>query len=412
MDHVHHLLFLAGALGLVAVCVGQLSARLGAPLLLVFLGIGMLAGEGGPGGLRFADFHTAYLVGSLALAVILFEGGLKMRWPAMRRALGPALLLATLGVAVTAALVGVAGAWLVGAPFAVALLVGAAVAPTDAAAVATLLGRAGAAIPERVTATLEAESGLNDPMSVFLTILVTRWLLAPEAVTVGGSALLFVEEMGGGALAGVAGGLALRFALSGLEAESGLSPVLALMGALTLFGAAQSVGASGFLAVYIAGLVVGTDEERGRSAVEPFFEGLGWLAQIGLFLMLGLLVTPGALAPVLVPSLVVAGVLIFVARPLACLVCLSPFDFTPRETAFAAWVGLRGAVPVYLMILPILSGMEGGGILFGATFVIVVASLVVQGWTIAPAARLLGFVRSPHGSPRPERLTDRAAPGL
>ena len=391
MDSAHQFLFLSGALGLVAIFVGLLSARFGAPLLLVFLAIGMLAGEDGPGGIDFDDFRSAYLIGSAALAVILFEGGLKTSRSMVRLALWPALALATLGVLVTAGLVGGAIVWMLGAPWPVALLIGAAVAPTDAAAVAVLLRRIDVALPPRVTALLEVESGLNDPMSVFLTVLLTGLLLSPEGSTdAGQAALLFAEEMGGGLVLGLAGGTALLLALRHVRADAALYPVLALAGALTLFGACQSLGASGFLAVYLAGIIAGTSEHRAGPAVERFFEAFGWLAQIALFLMLGLLVTPRELVAHVPPSLAVAAVLILVARPLACFVCLLPFGFTARQTAFVSWVGLRGAVPIYLTIIPVLAGVKDGGILFGAAFTIVLISLLVQGWTVAPAARLLG----------------------
>ena len=262
---------------------------------------------------------------------------------------------------------------------------------------AVLLRRARLALPKRVTAALEVESGLNDPMSVFLTVLLTQQVLSPGSITLAHGAILFAEEMGGGALLGVCGGYLLLFALRRLEVDTAIYPVLALMGSLLLFGAAQSVGASGFIAVYLAGVIVGASEHRSAPAVEHFFEAIGWLAQIVLFLMLGLLLTPSMILSVPWLALAVTtATLLLVARPVACIVCLLPFGFTLRETTFISWVGLRGAVPIYLAIIPMLAGITDAKFLLEPAFMVVVISLVVQGWTIAPAARLLGFQGQPH----------------
>ena len=391
MEAAHELILLGGTLGLLSVFAGVLSQRVGAPLLLVFLLLGMLAGEDGPGGLAFSDFPAAYLIGGVAMAVILFQGGLGTSRRMLRVALGPALALATVGVAVTAVVV--AGVVVLLSPLAwpAALLVGAVVAPTDAAAVASLLGRARLAVPERVTAVLEVESGLNDPMSVFLTVLLTTALRAPGGITITHAALLFTDEMGGGALLGIAGGVATLVALRRLPLEAALAPILALAAAMALFGGAQSVGASGFLAVYLMGIIVGGRPSRSRESLERFFAALGWLAQIVLFLMLGLLVTPHELLPAVRPALGITAMLIVLARPAAAAICLLPFGYAPREIAFTAWVGLRGGVPIFLTIIPVLAGLPRGLGLFSTTFVAVIASLLVQGWTIGPAARLLGF---------------------
>ena len=390
MEHAHFLILVAGALGLLSILAGLLSDRIGAPLLLVFLCIGMLAGEDGPGGLAFEDFRSAYLIGSIALAVILFEGGLKTSTRQLRLALWPALTLATVGVALTAGAVGVAVKLIAGAPWAAALLAGAVVAPTDAAAVATLLRRARVAIPERVNAALEVESGLNDPMSIFLTFLLIDFIVRPGEVTTGHAVLFFLREMGGGGALGLVGGYALLLLLRYLPLEAPLATVLALTGALALFGAAQLLGTSGFLAVYIAALISGSAAYAAREAVGHFFEGLAWLSQIVLFLMLGLLVSPHQLIPFIVPAVMTTVVLILVARPVALLACMLPFGFNLREIGFAAWVGLRGAVPIYLCIVPAASDARGIR-LFDAVFVTVITSLIAQGWTIGLVARLLGY---------------------
>ena len=398
MAAAHEIILVAGVLCLLAIFAGIVSARLGTPLLLAFIAVGMLAGEDGPGGIRFSDFGAAYLVGSLALVVILFSGGLDTERTMLQQALWPALALATAGVAISSGLVGAVGIWIFGVPWAQALLIGAATAPTDAAAVSVLLRLSKAPVPSRVVAALEVESGLNDPMSVFLTVGLVELLTAPGTMGPAHAAVLFLKEMGGGAVLGLAGGYALLWLFRRLNTERSVFPVLALGGALTIFGSAQSVGASGFLAVYLAGIVVANNDHPAMQPVTRFFGALGWLAQIVLFLMLGLLVTPHELPPLILPALALSAVLILIARPAAVMACLLPFRWAPREAAFIAWVGLRGAVPIYLTIIPLLAGVPSGQTLFNIVFVAVIVSVAVQGLTIAPAARLLGLHADPDAS--------------
>ena len=401
MERDHLLILGGGALGATSILAGLLFRRLGAPTLLVFLGLGMLAGEDGILQIPFDDFGQTYLIGSVALAVILFEGGLKTRIPTLRAAFWPALLLATIGVALTALIVGVSVKLFDAIPFTGALLVGAAAAPTDAAAIASLLRGAKVGVPERLLAVLEVESGLNDPMSVFLTVLLLRMLADPAWVSLSHAAVLFGREMLGGAVLGFGGGSILALALRRLRLEPSLAPVLVLTAGLALFGFAQMIGTSGFLAIYVAAVITGATAHPSRHDVERFFEGMAWLAQIVLFLMLGLLVTPHALVPLILPGIGVAAVLIVVARPVAVAACLLPLGYSARETAFASWVGLRGAAPIYLSIIPALADPGRDAPLFSGIFVVVIASLVVQGWTIAPAARLLGYGRRKEGPGAP-----------
>jgi cell volume regulation protein A len=391
----HELILLGGALGLLSIIAGLISRRVGAPMLLVFLALGMLAGEDGVLGIPYDDFTSAYLIGSVALAVILLEGGLKTPLAMLRLAFWPAAVLATVGVAVTAAILGIFVSLVDGLPLVTALLAGSAAAPTDAAAVAVLLRRAGAALPERLLALLEVESGLNDPMSVFLTLLLLRLIAEPGSIGTREAVLLFLEEMAGGAVLGLAGGWVLAQLLKRLRLEGSLAPVLVLTGGLAVFGLAQLLGTSGFLAAYLAAIVTGATPHRARQEVEHFFEGMAWLAQIVLFLMLGLLVTPHDLPPYLPGAIIGAAVLIFLARPVAVFACLIPFGFTMRETGFASWVGLRGAVPIYLSIIPGLADPNRDKRLFASIFIVVIASLIVQGWTVGLCARLLGFARRP-----------------
>ncbi|HEY2620026.1 MAG TPA: potassium/proton antiporter [Acetobacteraceae bacterium] len=394
MQAANAMILVGAALGVLSVLAGLLSRRVNAPVLLVFLVLGMLAGADGPGGIVYDDFASAYLVGSVALAVILFEGGLKTHVAMLRLALWPALVLAVIGVGITAAIVGAAVAWIAAVPFAMAMLVGAAVAPTDAAAVATLLVRARIALPERVTALLEVESGLNDPMSIFLTVFVIHVIVQPGWATWLNGALLFAREMVGGGLLGLGGGWLLALLLRRLTLEAPTAMVLVLAFGLALFGLAQVLGTSGFLAIYLAGVLIGATPHHARREIGNFVEGCAWLAQIVLFLMLGLLVTPFRLVHFVPIGILIAVVLIVVARPVATFACLLPFRFPWRESAFASWVGLRGAVPIYLSFLPALGDPLRDERLFSGVFVVVVVSLVIQGWTIGPVARLLGFGRA------------------
>jgi len=394
MELAHDLILVGAGLGVLSILAGLASRRLGAPVLLVFLVLGMLAGEAGPGGIPYTDFYSAYLIGSVALAVILFEGGLKTHLSIMRLAIWPALALAVVGVGITAAAVAGTVMLVAGVPFVMAMLFGAAVSPTDAAAVGTMLRRAHLALPDRVTALLEVESGLNDPMSIFLTIFVIRAITEPVLSTWSNAGWLLAREMFGGAVLGLGGGWLLGFLLRRLLLEPAMAMVLALAFGLSLFGVAQVLGTSGFLAIYLAGVITGATEHRAQREVEHFLEGFAWLAQIVLFLMLGLLVTPHTLLPFIPEAIVIAIVLIVVARPVAVFACLLPFRFSWRESAFASWVGLRGAVPIYLSIIPALADPERDARLFSGVFVVVVVSLVIQGWTIGLAARVLGYGRA------------------
>ncbi len=391
LHQAHGLILLGAAIGLSGILAGVLSRRIGAPTLLVFLLLGMVEGEDGPFGLTFNNFEAAYLIGSIALVIILFEGGLKMPLPQLRRVFWPAVLLATAGVAISAGVLGLFVSLIAGVKLSSGLLVGAAAAPTDAAAVNSLLRRSGAVLPPRLPAVLEAEFGFNDPMSIFLTVLLLHIIAAPEGLHVGSAALLFVREMAGGAAMGCAGGFLLSFALRYLRLEAAGAGVMALTGALALFGLSQFLGTSGFLAVYLAGLITGATKYRFAADVERFIDSLTWLAQIVLFVMLGLLVTPHDL-PRYIPHAVAAAVALMVlARPISVFPCLLPFGFSVRESAFASWVGLRGAVPIYISFLPALVDPSRDAALFASVFVLVITSLVIQGWTIGTAARLLGF---------------------
>lgn len=384
------LILFAGFLIMASVFAGLISSRVGAPLLLVFLGLGMLVGEDGPGGVQFNDYGAAYLIASLTLAIILFDGGLRTEFSAVRVSWAPAAVLATFGVAITAAITGIVASLAMGVGWLEGLLVGSIVGSTDAAAVFLLLHQKGLELRRRLSATLEVESGANDPMAIFLTVTVVQLI---EASTSEPSWLvleLFVKQMAIGAAAGLAGGFGLAWLINRLDLESGLYPVFAVAAALFVFGATDVAGGSGFLAVYVAGIVAGNRRMRASQLIRRFHDGIAWLAQIVMFLMLGLLVTPSSLPAQMTAGVIVALALVFIARPIAVALCIAPFRFPRQEQAFIAWVGLRGAVPLFLAIIPIVSGTPNAVAYFNVAFIIVIVSLVLQGWTIPWVARRLG----------------------
>lgn len=389
LEYTSQLIFGGAILALLCVLASVLSRRLGAPILLVFLVLGMLAGEDGPGGIRFNDFNLAFVFGNLALAIILFDGGLGTRKSTFRVSLSPALSLATVGVLITAAITGVAAYWILDLSWLEALLIGAIVGSTDAAAVFGLLRLAGLELKERTGATLEIESGTNDPMAIFLTITLV-YLLANSSANPGLSILLeFVQQMGVGLIIGAGGGWLMTLLLRRIHLPASLYPLFALAGGMSVFGLANLLGGSGFLAIYIAGVIVGNTSLPYGNDIHRFHDGMAWLSQIGMFLMLGLLITPSKLLPIIAPAIAIALVLIFVARPLAVAVSLLPFHFPWREQLFVSWCGLRGAVPIILALFPSLAGLERTSTYFELVFFVVLISLVLQGWTIAPVAKWL-----------------------
>ncbi len=399
MDFSHQIILLGAALLLLSIFASAVSSRVGMPLLLAFLILGMLAGEDGPGGIQFGNFQAAHLIGSLALAVILFDGGMRTRVETFRVALYPALSLATLGVVLTSLVTGLFASWILGFGWMEGLLVGAVVGSTDAAAVFSLLHYRGMALKQRVGATLEIESGSNDPMAVLLTVLLIEALAAGQESLGWNMLWEFLRQMGLGVAAGAAGGKALAWLVNRLDLEQGLYPLLAVGGGVSLFAATSLIGGSGFLAIYLAGLILGNGRLRAADHIRRVHDGLAWLSQIGMFLMLGLLVTPSALLPVASQAMLIALVLMFVARPLAVWLCLLPFRFPLREQGYIAWVGLRGAVPIILAIFPLLAGLEHAHAYFNVTFFVVLTSLVMQGWTLAPLARRLGLEVPPNPEP-------------
>ncbi|MGD8789661.1 MAG: potassium/proton antiporter, partial [Burkholderiales bacterium] len=368
MDFANHAVLIGAVLVMLSILASVVSQRTGAPLLLVFLAIGMVAGEEGAGGISFHNFHAAYLVSTIALAVILFDGGMRTRAESSRVGLRPALSLATVGVMLTTGIVGLAASWLLDFDWRQGLLVGAIVGSTDAAAVFSLLHSRGMHLKQRVGTTLEIESGCNDPMAVFLTLVFVA-AVQTGAESLGLSVVVdFFYQFGLGALIGLGGGRALAWLISRVNLTVGLYPLLAAAGGLTIYGATTVAGASGFLAIYVAGLVLGNTRLHAANNIRRVHDGLAWLSQITLFLMLGLLVTPSILFSTWHVGLLVAAVLIFVARPVAVWISLLPFYFPWREQVFIGWVGLRGAVPIVLATFPVLGGVANGHLYFNVAF--------------------------------------------
>ena len=401
LDFLSLPLLAAAALVFISVLAGVFSARIGFSFLLIFLVVGILAGVDGPGGLAFDDFRLSFWVGNVALAVILLDGGLRTQMATFRTGLRPSLLLATLGVVLCTCITGVAAYWLLDLPWPLALLVGAIVGSTDAAAVFSLLKSSGVHLNERVAATLEIESGMNDPMAVYLTLTFIAIALATAGTgnaSLGLSDVLLslLQQLGWGSLLGLGCGWALAELLKrlgrGEDGGGGIRALLIVSGGLTVFALTTWLGGSGFLAVYLMGVVVGNRARRQVRASLSAMDGYAWLSQAGMFLLLGLLVTPTELLRTLWPALGVSLVLMFVARPLSVWLCLKPLHFSGREIAFISWVGLRGAVPIVLAVFPVMAGVEGASIYFNVAFVVVLTSLVLQGSTIAWSARRLNVV--------------------
>lgn len=395
MDLTNELILIAALAFLVSILASLVGQRLGMPVLLVFLIIGMLLGEEGPGDIHFDDVQATHLVGSLALAIILFDGGMATSVRSFRVGLQPALGLATLGVLITSALTGLFATLLLGLSVLEGLLLAAIVGSTDAAAVFSLLRSRGLELKERVKATLEIESGSNDPMAIFLTLVLMELILAPQDNLGATVALAFIQQMGLGAVLGLLGGHAIVWLVNHLDLPPGLHPIAVLSMGLSLFGLVAILDGSGFLAIYLAGLVVGNRPLKGRRYIGRFHDGLARLAQIGMFLVLGLLVTPSELLPVALDALLFAALLSFVARPLAVWLCLLPFHFPWREQVFIAWVGLRGSVPIVLALFPLMAGMEQAHVYFNIVFFVVLVSLIGQGWTIPLLARWLKLEMPP-----------------
>lgn len=390
-------ILLVGVLLLTTVLAGSLSSRFGLPALIGFLGLGMLAGAEGAGGISFDNFALAQAIGTVSLIFILFSGGLDTDWRDVRRVSAPALVLATLGVLISAFIVAAAAVLLLGVTPVQAALLGAIIASTDAAAVFAILRSTGLNLHGDVPALIEVESGSNDPMAIFLVGAVLLFMTDPEA-----SLVALVPDFGVqvvvGALVGLAAGFAMPAILNrGGYRQGGLAFVISIAAALIAFGTAELLSGNGFLAAYLAGLVAGNRQYSARRTVSTFQDGMAWLAQVAMFLTLGLLVTPSDLEPVIIPGLAIAAILMFIARPVSVFICLAPFRaFGWRAKLFVAWAGLRGAVPIVLATFPMVAGIEGAFAIFNVVFFVVVLSSLIQGPTMRWAAKRLAIGEHDH----------------
>ncbi|HSE84131.1 MAG TPA: potassium/proton antiporter, partial [Thermodesulfobacteriota bacterium] len=390
MASIEHILLAASVLLLLSIIASKASDKLGIPALLLFLLIGMLAGSEGPGGIHFDDASVAQSLGVLALVFILFSGGLDTDWEGVRPVLWKGLTLSTLGVLITASIVGLFATIILDFSLLEGLLLGAVVSSTDAAAVFSVLRSRNVSLRGQLKPLLELESGSNDPMAVFLTIGFISLLTDPTASLIN-LIPMFIQQMALGTVIGYVFGKGVVYIINYLKlGYEGLYPVLTLALVLFVYGTTASLGGNGFLAIYLAGLVLGNNNFIHKRSLIRFHDGLAWLMQIAMFLTLGLLVFPSHIFPIVWIGLLVSAFLIFVARPVSVFVSLLPAKISLREKTMVSWVGLRGAVPIILATFPLLAEIPKADMIFNLVFFIVITSVLLQGTSIPLVAKWLG----------------------
>ncbi len=408
-----NILYLVGAVLIFAsIMASTLSARLGVPLLLLFLIVGMLAGEQGILGIEFSQYGLANFVGQAALACILLDGGLRTSFKSFRVGLKPAITLATWGVLVTVLVLGAFVTWLLDVDWRFGLLMAAIVGSTDAAAVFSLLRNGGVKLNDRVQATLELESGANDPLAILLVTGLIALNVDPAGQTAFGFLVLLFQQLSFGLGMGLLFGYLLSRLLPKIHLAEGMYAILILSAGLAVFAATNLIGGSGFLAVYLTGVLIGNHKVRSTEHVMRVMDSFAWLSQAVLFVVLGLLVTPSNVLNVWHYSVAIAAFMIFIARPIAVYTSVKPFKFKDREIGFISWVGLRGAVPITLAILPVMAGIDNAFMLFDIAFGVVVLSLILQGTTIPTMANLFKVRIPTNKDPKEEHevwVSDKAS---
>jgi cell volume regulation protein A len=396
----HELILIAGVLLAVGLAAAKVADRVRVPGLLLFLGLGMLAGSQGLFGVEFDDAELTRTLGTVGLVLILFEGGLAAGWPEIRPVVGTAISLATVGTIVTAVITGAAAIWLFDLGTLEGLILGSAVAATDSAAIFAVLR--GSRLRRRLARALEGESGLNDPVALLLVTGFIEWIEMPDYGLVDMTAVL-IGKLALGLVVGLAVGHGARWAFRNLDLPSpGLYPVASIATAALAYGVAE-IGhlGSGFLSVYIAALILGTGALPAKQATIAFHQGLSWVSQISLFFILGLLVFPSGLGEIALEGLLLSAALMFVARPFAAFVASAFSPFNNRERLMLGWAGLRGAIPIWLGTFPVIAGIEGAEQIFNVIFFVVVTSTLIQGATFEALARRLGVTADEPALPRP-----------
>lgn len=385
------LLFIGAILILISLLIAKLFHNIGIPTMLLFIAVGILAGSEGIGGIYFDDANLAQSIGIIALVFILFSGGLDTNWNDSKQVVLPSFALASVGVIITAVIIALFIMWLFDTTFLWGLLFGSIISSTDAAAVFSILRTGNISLKGKIKPLLELESGSNDPMAVFLTIGTIELLLSPEKSIID-LAIMFLLQIGLGGALGFGGGRLMAYLVNKLNFfYEGVYPIFALSIALLIYSSAAVLGGSGFLAIYIAGVVLGNCQFVHKRSLIRFFDGLAVLSQITMFLTLGLLLFPSELLDVIGYGFLLSAILMFVARPLSVFITLLPFKFPIKEKVFASWVGLRGAVPIILATFPLIMGIENSNLIFDLVFFIVLTSALIQGWSINFTAKLLNL---------------------